>query len=707
MAQWMDRNTNGFTQMGGEGANWVGESPFSNRPHVFQNLGDGTYNHSGSLALRWAVDTRTNVTYKILFNDAVAMTGGQAHEGGLTVDSIARQVRAEGVERIALVTDEPDKYPKGIDWPKGMTIHHRDDLDAVQRELATVPGVSVLIYDQTCAAEKRRRRKRGAFPDPDKRVIINDLVCEACGDCSVQSNCVAVQPVETEFGRKRQIDQSNCNKDFSCLKGFCPSFVTVHGAKVRRAPPTSPAAAGDVGGADALPEPPLPPIDRTCNIIVTGVGGTGVVTIGAILGMAAHLEGKGMGMIDMAGLAQKGGAVYSHVRLANTQDDIHAIRVTAGAAHLILGCDLVVTGTKKVLASVKKGRTALVVNTAEVMPGDFTRNADFSLPAERIKRAITAAAGREGVAFVDATAIATAVLRNAIAANMFTLGYAWQSGHVPLTREAIRRAIEINGEAVAMNLDAFEWGRRAAAEPERVAALATQAKEPTDSRHLSQTLDEIIERRTTFLADYQDAAYADRYRAWVERARAAEAKAVPGSTALAEAVAKSLHKLMAYKDEYEVARLYTNGHFEKQVAATFESENLRYEFHLAPPLLARKDPVTGVPRKMSFGPWLMRAFRGLAKLKGLRGTPLDVFGYTHERKTERQLVRDYEALLEEVVANLTPANHAAAIGLAAIPQKIRGFGHIKARNLETTKKEEANLLARFRSSEAPMAVAAE
>src|SRR4051794_16046406 len=707
MASWMDRNTDGFTQMGGEGANWIGESNFSTRKHVFQNLGDGTYNHSGSLALRWAIHSKTTVTYKILFNDAVAMTGGQKHEGGLTVDMIARQVRAEGVDRIALVTDEPDKYPRSTQWPSGMTIHHRDDLDAVQRELATVPGVSVMIYDQTCASEKRRRRKRGEFPDPDKRVIINDLVCEACGDCSVQSNCVAVQPVETEFGRKRQIDQSNCNKDFSCLKGFCPSFVTVQGAKVRRAPPTSPAAAGEVGGADALPEPPLPPIDRTFNIIVTGVGGTGVVTIGAILGMAAHLEGKGMGMIDMAGLAQKGGAVYSHVRLANAQADINAIRVTAGAAHLILGCDLVVTGTKKVLASVKKGRTALVVNTAEVMPGDFARNADLSLPAERIKRAIAAAAGPEGVAFVDATAIATAALANAIAANMFTLGYAWQLGHVPLTREAIRRAIEINGEAVALNLDAFEWGRRAAAEPERVAALATQAKEPTDSRHLSQTLDEIIERRTTFLAGYQDAAYTDRYRAWVERARAAEAKAVPGSTALAEAVAKSLHKLMAYKDEYEVARLYTNGHFEKQVAATFEGENLRYEFHLAPPLLARTDPVTGVPRKMSFGPWLMRAFRGLAKLKGLRGTPLDVFGYTHERKTERQLVRDYEALLEEVVANLTPANHAAAIGLAAIPQKIRGFGHIKARNLETTKKEEANLLARFRSSEAPMAVAAE
>ncbi|HEX2726576.1 MAG TPA: indolepyruvate ferredoxin oxidoreductase family protein, partial [Beijerinckiaceae bacterium] len=483
MAQWMDRATEGFTQMGGEGANWVGECAFSTRPHVFQNLGDGTYDHSGALALRWAIATRTNITYKILFNDAVAMTGGQKPEGDLTVDRIARQVRADGVERIAVVSDEPKKYPKDTQWPSGVTFHHRDDLDAVQRDLATVPGVSVLIYDQTCAAEKRRRRKRGEFPDPDKRVLINDLVCEGCGDCSVQSNCVAVQPLETEYGRKRQIDQSSCNKDFSCVKGFCPSFVTVHGAKPRRAKPAA-VSTEDVPVA-ALPEPQLPAIDHTFNIIVTGVGGTGVVTIGAILGMAAHLEGKGLGMIDMAGLAQKGGAVYSHVRLANTQDEIHAIRVTAGAADLVLGCDLVVTGTKKVLAAVKPGRTALVVNTAEVMPGDFTRNADFSLPAERIKRAISAAAGGEDVAFVDATASATGILGNAIAANMFRLGFAYQLGHMPLSADAIRRAIELNGEAVKMNLDAFDWGRRAAAEPARVAEAVAPVKEPTASRHLS------------------------------------------------------------------------------------------------------------------------------------------------------------------------------------------------------------------------------
>jgi indolepyruvate ferredoxin oxidoreductase len=705
MVQWMDRSTEGFTQMGGEGANWIGESPFSKRGHVFQNLGDGTYNHSGVLALRWSIHTKTNVTYKILFNDAVAMTGGQKHEGGLTVDMIARQVREEGVERIALVTDEPHKYPKEIRWPAGMTIHHRSELESVQRQLAEVPGVSAMIYDQTCASEKRRRRKRGEFPDPDKRVIINDLVCEACGDCSVQSNCVAVQPVETEFGRKRQIDQSNCNKDFSCVNGFCPSFVTVHGAKVKKAVPETVSTEGMT--FKPLPEPTIPSIDRTFNVIVTGVGGTGVVTIGAILGMAAHLEGKGLGMIDMAGLAQKGGAVYSHVRLANNQDDIHAIRVSADSAHLVLGCDLVVTGTKKVLAAVKQGQTALVVNTAEVMPGDFTRNADFSLPTERLKRAIKSAAGAEGVSFVDATAVATALLGNAIAANMFMLGYAYQTGRVPLSGAAIEKAIELNGEAVKMNLAAFTWGRRAAAEPELIAAMLGELKAPTESRKLSETLDEVIERRVGFLSGYQSRRYARRYSALVERVRAAEDKAVPGSTALTDAVARSLFKLMAYKDEYEVARLYTNGHFEKQVASAFEGENLRYEFHMAPPVLAKKDPVTGLPRKMSFGPWMLKAMGALAKFKALRGTPLDVFGYTHERRTERGLIREFEGRIDEIVARLNAGNHATAIGLAGIPQKIRGFGHIKERNLKAAKAEEADLLAKFRADTQPMAVAAE
>jgi indolepyruvate ferredoxin oxidoreductase len=706
MVQWMDRSTEGFTQMGGEGANWIGEAPFSKRGHVFQNLGDGTYNHSGVLALRWAVDSGTNVTYKILFNDAVAMTGGQRHEGGLTVDMIARQVRAEGVERIALVSDEPDKYDPSIEWPTRMTRHHRDDLDAVQRELAEVPGVSALIFDQTCAAEKRRRRKRGAFPDPDKRVIINELVCEGCGDCGVQSNCVSVQPLETEFGRKRQIDQSNCNKDFSCVKGFCPSFVTVHGAKPKKLKPATVEAGPAVA---ALPEPVLPVLgEGTYSVIVTGVGGTGVVTIGAILGMAAHLEGKGCGMIDMAGLAQKGGAVYSHVRLARSQEQINAIRVSAGAADLVLGCDLVVTGTKKVLASVKQGETTLVVNTAEVLPGDFTRNADFSLPAERIKRAILAAAGRDRVAFTDASFIATALMGNSIAANMFMLGLAYQRGAVPLAAAAIEKAIELNGEAVRMNLEAFRWGRRAAVDAKAVEALVAPAREATPVRHLSRTLEETLARRVAFLTGYQDAAWAKRYADLVEKVRIAEDMVKPGSTSLAETVARYFFKLMSYKDEYEVARLYSDGSFQRQVASTFEGEKLRFEFHLAPPLLARRDPNTGLPRKISFGPWMMGAFRLLAKLKRLRGTAFDPFGRTHERRTERQLIADYEAIVTELIGRLTAQNLPLAQAIAAIPEKIRGFGHVKERHLAAAKAEEAALLERFRAGGgSPLAQAAE
>ncbi|HSP23887.1 MAG TPA: DUF6537 domain-containing protein, partial [Saliniramus sp.] len=507
-------------------------------------------------------------------------------------------------------------------------------------------------------------------------------------------NCVAVQPLETEYGRKRQIDQSSCNKDFSCVNGFCPSFVTVHGAKPRKAKVE--------GSSDALPlsvaDPELPGIDRTWNCIVTGVGGTGVVTIGAIIGMAAHLEGKGCGMIDMAGLAQKGGSVYSHVRLANAPEDIHAIRVAAASADLVLGCDLVVTGTKKVLAGIQAGRTTLVVNTAEIYPGDFTRNADFSLPAERLKREIRNLANGEKIDFVDATAIATALLGNAIAANMFMLGFAYQRGSIPLSGGAIEKAIELNGEAVPMNLEAFRLGRRAAASPEGLAKLVSSLKAPTKAREVSQSLDEAIARRVEFLTAYQSAGYAKRYSALVERVRETESKTVPGQDALTQAVARNLFKLMAYKDEYEVARLYTDGSFLKQVDQTFEGENLRFEFHLAPPLLARKDKTTGVPRKMSFGPWMMKSFRLLAKFRRLRGTPLDIFGYTHERRTERRLIKDYKALVEEIIAKLTPQNHVTALGLASIPAKIRGFGHIKERHLEAAKKEEAALLERFRNA---------
>ena len=500
MAQWMDRSTQGYTHMGGEGANWIGEAPFSTRPHVFQNLGDGTYNHSGYMAIRAAIASGVNITYKILFNDAVAMTGGQMHDGGLTVWQIAAQVAAEGAKRVVVVSDEPKKYPPGIEWPKGITFHHRDDLQAVQKVLAEIPGCTVLIYDQTCAAEKRRRRKRGTFPDPDKRVIINELVCEGCGDCGVQSNCVSVQPLETEFGRKRLIDQSSCNKDYSCVKGFCPSFVTVHGAKLKKG-----TSANLDAPMPALPVPVLPKIDQTYNIIVTGVGGTGVVTIGGILGMAAHLEGKGIGVIDMAGLAQKGGAVYSHMRIAEHPDDIHAIRVSAGGADLVLGGDIVVAGNKKVLASVQPGKTAMVVNLAEFLPGDFTRNADFSLPTERLKRAISNAAGAEGTHFIDANRIASALFGSTLASNVFLVGYAYQLGAIPLSGDAIEQAIALNGEAVNVNLAAFRYGRRAAIDPAGVEALAKPAQVDENQR-LSQSFDEMVERRVEFLTAYQSSA---------------------------------------------------------------------------------------------------------------------------------------------------------------------------------------------------------
>jgi indolepyruvate ferredoxin oxidoreductase len=703
MAQWMDRSTLGYTQMGGEGANWVGEAPFSKRGHVFQNLGDGTYNHSGYMAIRAAIAAKTNITYKILFNDAVAMTGGQRNDGGLTVPQVARQVAAEGAKRVVVVTDEPDKYPRDTLWPSGLTVHHRDDLIEVQKQLAAISGVTVLIYDQTCAAEKRRRRKRHTYPDPEKRVIINDLVCEGCGDCGVKSNCVSVQPLETEWGRKRTIDQSSCNKDFSCIKGFCPSFVTVHGAKLKK---------GEGVAADhelaALPDPELPAIDQTYNIIVTGVGGTGIVTIGGILGMAGHLEGRGVGVLDMAGLAQKGGAVFSYIRFAERADDIHAIRVAAGRANLVLGGDIVVSGTRKILAAVKHDTTVMVVNTTEFLPGEFTRNADFSLPTERLKRTITNDAGRDNTHFIDATRLATALFGQSVGANMFLVGYAYQLGALPLSAAAIERAIELNGEAVAMNKAAFHWGRHAAVAREEVERIAAPTPgTASDSGRTSESLIETLERRVAFLTDYQNEDYGSRYLNECQIVNGAEVTRATGQTQLSDAVARNLFKLMAYKDEYEVARLYTDGSFLKQVAATFDGDNLRFEFHLAPPFLARRDKTTGLPRKMSFGPWMMQLFRLLAKLKFLRGTAFDLFGYTAERRTERRLLEDYRTLLREIAGNLTPQNHHLAVALASIPEKIRGFGHVKQRHLAAAKAEEAMLLEQFRAGTSALLKAAE
>ncbi len=701
MVQWMDRSTEGYTQMGGEGANWVGEAPFSKRGHVFQNIGDGTYNHSGYLAIRAAKAAGVNITYKILYNDAVAMTGGQHHEGNLTVDEIARQVAAEGAKKIFVVTDEPDKYAAGTRWPEGLQIRHRDELIATQEELAKIEGLTVLIYDQTCAAEKRRRRKRGQFPDPQKRVVINEAVCEGCGDCGVQSNCVAVTAVETEFGRKRQIDQSSCNKDYSCLKGFCPSFVTVEGADLLKAKP----AVSEVDPGD-LPVPDARPLYGTYGIVVTGVGGTGVVTIGALIGMAAHLEGKGCGVIDMAGLAQKGGAVMTHIKLADDPSKISAIRVAAGGADLVLGCDMVTAGSKKVLASMARGRTTVVLNTHETYPGDLTRRPDFSLPVERLKRAIAAQAGEDHVSMIEATALATKLMGDAILGNIFMLGYAFQLGALPLKLQSLEEAIRLNGVAVEENLTAFRLGRKAAIHPQAVEAMAREAAGPAEPRALSRTLDEVIARRVEELTAYQNRRYAGRYRKQVERVRAAEEKAVPGETALTEAVARNLHKLMAYKDEYEVARLYANGDFEKKIKAMF-GDGARLTFHLAPPTTSKIDPRTGRPRKKEYGPGTMRLFRLLSAMRGLRGTPFDVFGYAEERRTERRLVRDYLGRLDEILDRLTPQTHATAVALASLPEKIRGYGPVKAASLEVARAEEATLLEALRGEVPEIRQAAE
>ncbi len=701
LSQFMDRETATFTQMGGEGVPWIGQAPFTETQHVFANIGDGTYTHSGILAIRSAVAAKVNMTYKVLFNDAVAMTGGQPLDGGLTVPVVARQLAAEGVRPIVVVTDEPDKYPLGTEFPHGTTIRHRDDLDAVQRELREIAGVTAIVYDQTCAAEKRRRRKRGRFPDPPRRVVINDLVCEGCGDCSAASNCLSVVPVETEFGRKRAIDQSSCNKDFSCLKGFCPSFVTVEGGSLRKR------AAGDLAedGLPPLPEPTLPDIAEPYGILVTGVGGTGVVTIGALIGMAAHLEGKGVTVLDMTGLAQKGGAVYSHVRIAERPDAIHAVRIAAGAARLLLGCDLVVSASAEALSKLDPGHSRAIVNSHETITGDFTRNPDLPFPGRDLRDSIAAAVGAGDAEFVEATRLATGLFGDSIATNLFMLGYAYQEGLVPVSAAAIERAIELNGVAVAFNRGAFEWGRRAAFDRASVEARAIPKDAAPESHRLSESLDELVGRRVEFISAYQNAAYARRYVDRVQRVREAEAR-LGGGTALTEAAARALFAVMAYKDEYEVARLYTDTDFLARVADQFEGP-YQLRFHLAPPLLAERDPATGHLKKRVYGSWMLGAFRLLARLRFLRGTPFDPFGRTAERKGERRLITEYEALLDEIADALSPANHATAIELAALPLEIRGFGHIKEANLQRAKAKEADLVARFRSPSAAQALAAE
>ena len=699
MALYMDRNTLTFTQMGGEGATWIGLTPFTGTPHLFQNMGDGTFYHSGLMAIRANVAADTNITYKILFNDAVAMTGGQPIEGQLTVPEIAWQVHAEGVKKIVVASDEPKKYPVDTSFPPGTSFHHRDKLIQVQKSLRDTPGVTVLIYDQTCAAEKRRRRKRGLYPDPAKRVFINERVCEGCGDCSVKANCVSIEPLETEFGRKRIINQSSCNKDYSCVDGFCPSFVTVHGGGVRKIESDADATAL----VESLPAPELPKTESPYGIVVTGVGGTGVVTIGALLGMAAHLEGKGCTILDMTGLAQKGGAVISHVRIADSRDRLHAVRLSTGAADVLLGCDMVVAADQEALSRMRKGATHAVVNSRVTPTAHFTLDPDIDFHEEHMRQIIRATAGDNLTDFVDATGLATALIGDAIATNLFLTGYAYQRGLIPVSAEAIARAIELNGVAVDSNLRAFNWGRAAAHDLTSVESAAKPTLQTMAPR--SAGLEDVVATREQELAAYQDAAYAQRYRALVDRVTLAEQEKCNGLSGLGEAVARSYFKLLAYKDEYEVARLYTDDHFMTSLNTQFDG-NFKLKFHLAPPMVSPRDPETGELQKREFGAWVLHVFRLLAKLKQLRGTAFDVFGYTQERRMERQLIVEYEAVVQELVDHLTADNHALAIEIASLPEQIRGYGHVKERNVEATKAQEKQLLALYRSP-TPHARAAE
>ena len=701
MAMWMDRKTVMFTQMGGEGVPWIGQAPFTSEKHVFANLGDGTYFHSGLLAIRAAIAANINITYKILYNDAVAMTGGQHVDGPLSVEMIAQQVAAEGAKTIYIVSDEPWKYGKGANFPTGTHIGHRDELDQVQRTLRETPGVSIMIYDQTCAAEKRRRRKRGLMVDPAKRIMINERVCEGCGDCGEKSNCLSVAPVETEFGRKRQIDQSSCNKDYSCVKGFCPSFVTVLGGGLKKPEVAKPS--DDIENFfKAMPDTVIGDLSRSEAILVTGIGGTGVVTIGAILAMAAHLEDKGCTTMDQTGLAQKGGAVTSHIRIAKTPADINTVRLGIAGATLILGCDMLVTADGDCLSKIRQGETKVILNTHKAQTGEFTHNPDWKIPAEQITSSIGKLCGESNLATLNATQLATVLCGDSIATNMFMLGYACQKGLIPITAEAILKAIELNGASIKMNQQAFIWGRRAAFNLAKVQEIATPKGLGDTERHreISRSLDEIIARRITSLTGYQSKRYAKKYKKLVDAVQAVDEKLNGKAGKLTEAVAKYYYKLMAYKDEYEVARLYTDGQFLDQIKQTFDGD-IKIKFNMAPPMLAKHDPVTGHLKKMEFGPWMLNVFRVLAPLKVLRGTPLDVFGHTAERRMERQLITDYKKTIEDLLSGVTAANYDTAVAIADIPEHIRGYGHVKEKHLAEAKKREAELLKKMDETAIP------
>jgi indolepyruvate ferredoxin oxidoreductase len=692
MSVWMDRSTSTFSQMGGEGVAWVGQAPFTKDTHVFANLGDGTYFHSGSLAIRQSIAAGVNVTYKVLYNDAVAMTGGQQvgeRPEGHSVLQIVNSLVSEGVAKLVVVTDQPEKYA-GVALAPGVTVHHRDELDHIQREFRELKGTTVIVYDQTCATEKRRRRKRGKMLDPEKRVIINELVCEGCGDCSVQSNCLSVEPVETEFGRKRRINQNSCNKDYSCVKGFCPSFVTVEGGQLKKPKKDK---KGNLATMPALPEPSLPLAESAWGIVVGGVGGTGVITIGQLLGMAAHLEGRGVVTQDAGGLAQKGGATWSHIQIANRQEAIFTTKVDTAKADLVIACDSIVGAAKTTLAVMQQGRTYVALNTHGTPTAAFVKNADWQFPGGHCESAIKASVGEGLVGAFDAEQVAVQLVGDSIYTNPLMLGYAWQQGRVPLSHAALMRAIELNGVQVDNNKAAFEWGRQSAHDLASVQALFKAAQVIEFVKKPS--LDEMVTQRVDFLTGYQDAAYAAGYKAFIDKVRAAEAPLA--STKLSEAVARYLFKLMAYKDEYEVARLHTDPAFTTKIAAMFEGD-YKLVHHLAPPAIAKKDE-RGHFIKQPFGPWMRTAFGLLAKMKGLRGTALDVFGRTEERKMERALITEYQDCINEVLQTLNAGNRALAAEIARIPEDIRGYGHVKERHLAAARPKWQALMKRWRGGD--------
>ena len=696
MAVWMDRSTSTFSQMGGEGAAWVGQAPFTSEAHVFANLGDGTYFHSGLLAIRQAIAAGVNMTYKVLYNDAVAMTGGQPvgeRPEGHSVLQIMKSLIAEGVTKLVIVTDEPEKY-HGAVLEAGVTVHHRDELDAIQRQFRELKGTTAIIYDQTCATEKRRRRKRGTMAEPDRRVIINELVCEGCGDCSVQSNCLSVEPVETEFGRKRRINQSTCNKDFSCVKGFCPSFVSVQGGQLKK--PKRDKRGVELNALPPLPEPALPALDSAWGIVVGGVGGTGVITIGQLLGMAAHLEGKGVVTQDSGGLAQKGGATWSHIQIANRQDAIYTTKVDTAKADLVIACDSIVGAAKYTMSVMQHGRTYVALNSHGTPTAAFVKNPDWQFPGGNCEIAIAQSVGAELVGAFDAEQVATQLIGDSIYTNPLMLGYAWQQGRVPIGHAALLRAFELNGVQPDNNKAAFEWGRRCAHDLASVQALLQSAQVIQFLK--KPGLAEMLATRGEFLRAFQDQAYAASYQAFVDKVREAESRALPGSTKLSEAVARYLFKLMAYKDEYEVARLHTDPAFAAKIAAQFEGD-YKLSYHLAPPLLAKRD-AQGHLIKQPFGPWMFTAFRLLAKLKGLRGTALDIFGRTAERRGERALIAEYRGCIEELLSTLDAARLAQAVEIARIPEEIRGYGHVKEKHLAAARGKWQALMAAWRGAAA-------